>query len=290
LKKIFALLTSLILLSSCLKTEDPAVGAATTAPPETSATEAQPPSIDDIVAAFPAEAPENASITKEELPQLNPPSGKEPTATLKTNKGDIKLVFYPEYAPKGVENFLTHAKEGYYDGVKFHRLIDNFMIQGGDPLGNGTGGESIYDGEPFELEISKYLYHLRGAISYANSGPDTNGSQFFIVSSYALGAGDKEFFQNITDDPNSSTGLKTQQYIASVMGTGGYPVPIVQSYYDNGGAYYLDGNYTVFGQVAEGMDVVDAIAKLGTGINPASGEQSVPSEDVYIESIEVQNY
>ena len=291
MKKIFILLcaAALLLLSSCFKTESPAAPA-TTAPTEAAAEPPEAPSLDEILAAFPAEAPENASMTKEEIPQLNPPTGSEPTATIKTNQGEIKLVFYPEYAPKGVENFLTHAKNGYYDGVTFHRLIDNFMIQGGDPRGDGTGGESIYDGEPFELEISKYLYHLRGAISYANSGPDTNGSQFFIVSSYSLDAGDKEFFQTILDDPNSTKGLQSQQYIANVLGSGGYPISVIESYTNNGGAYFLDGGYTVFGHVIEGMEVVDAIAKLGTGVNPETNEQSVPSEDVIIESIEVSNY
>jgi peptidyl-prolyl cis-trans isomerase B (cyclophilin B) len=151
------------------------------------------------------------------------------------------------------------------------------------------GGESIW-GDPFELETSPYLYHTRGAISYANSGPDTNGSQFFIVSNYDLGESDKTFFQTILDDPNSENSLKTHQYIASVLGIDGYPLPVIEEYVNNGGAYYLDGSYTVFGRVTEGMDVVDAIAKLGVGINPANNEQSVPLEDIIIESIEVQNY
>ena len=101
-------------------------------------------------------------------------------ATIKTNMGEIKIRLFPKYAPKAVENFVTHAQNGYYDGLIFHRVIENFMIQGGDPNGNGTGGESIW-GEPFEDEFTPELHNLRGALSMANAGPGTNGSQFFIV-------------------------------------------------------------------------------------------------------------
>ena len=79
-----------------------------------------------------------------------------------------------------MENFLTHAENGYYDGMIFHRVIQDFMIQGGDPTGTGMGGESIYGAE-FEDEFSMNLFNLRGALSMANAGPNTNGSQFFIV-------------------------------------------------------------------------------------------------------------
>ncbi|NLX61223.1 MAG: hypothetical protein GXZ06_01660 [Tissierellia bacterium] len=93
---------------------------------------------------------------------------------MNTNYGTIKIRLFPEAAPKAVENFKTHAKNGYYKGVTFHRVIDEFMIQGGDPSGNGTGGESIW-GEPFEDEFHKDYHHIRGALSMANSGPNTNG-------------------------------------------------------------------------------------------------------------------
>ncbi|PIP65650.1 peptidylprolyl isomerase [Candidatus Peregrinibacteria bacterium CG10_big_fil_rev_8_21_14_0_10_49_16] len=99
--------------------------------------------------------------------------------TLKTSKGDIVLELDADSAPKTVTNFVVHAKNGYYDGLTFHRIIPDFMIQGGDPSGNGTGGESIY-GPTFEDEPNS-LPMVRGAIAMANRGPNTNGSQFFIV-------------------------------------------------------------------------------------------------------------
>ena len=90
-------------------------------------------------------------------------------ATVKTNMGEIKIRLFPKYAPKAVENFVTHAQNGYYNGLIFHRVIENFMIQGGDPNGNGTGGKSIW-GEPFEDEFTPELHNLRGALSMANAG------------------------------------------------------------------------------------------------------------------------
>lgn len=111
-------------------------------------------------------------------------SGKH-LVTLKTSKGNIELELDADMAPKTVTNFIVHAKEGYYDGLIFHRVIPGFMIQGGDPNGTGTGGESIY-GDTFEDEIdpTDSVYaggYKQGAIAMANRGPDTNGSQFFIM-------------------------------------------------------------------------------------------------------------
>lgn len=103
-----------------------------------------------------------------------------PTASIETSEGTIRVRLFPKEAPKAVENFLTHAREGYYDGLTFHRVINDFMLQGGDPNGDGTGGESIWGG-PFEDEFSPVLRNFRGALSMANSGANTNGSQFFIV-------------------------------------------------------------------------------------------------------------
>jgi peptidyl-prolyl cis-trans isomerase B (cyclophilin B) len=100
-------------------------------------------------------------------------------ATMVTSKGKIKIKLYPDTAPKTVTNFLVHAQEGYYDNLIFHRVIDNFMIQWGDPLGTGVGGESIYGGS-FEDEFFWNTENDAGTIAMANSGPATNGSQFFI--------------------------------------------------------------------------------------------------------------
>nr|WP_239587068.1 peptidylprolyl isomerase [Bacillus ectoiniformans] len=175
---------------------------------------------------------------------------------MKTNKGIIKIKLFPEQAPKTVENFVTHSKEGYYEGLTFHRVIKDFMIQGGDPNGNGTGGESIY-GQAFEDEFSPELLHFRGALSMANAGPNTNGSQFFIV-------------QN-PNPPASKEELEAA----------GYPEQAAGYYAENGGTPSLDSRHTVFGQVVEGMDIVDAIADVETG------EADKPKEDVIIEKITV---
>ena len=100
--------------------------------------------------------------------------------TIETNKGNIELELYPQYAPKTVNNFVFLTKEGFYDGVTFHRVISDFMIQGGDPTGTGTGGP----GYRFEDEFkSNPLVHETGTLSMANAGPNTNGSQFFITHS-----------------------------------------------------------------------------------------------------------
>ena len=102
-------------------------------------------------------------------------------AVIKTNMGTIELELFPGVAPKAVENFTKLANKGYYDGIIFHRVIDNFMIQGGDPTGTGRGGESIW-GKPFEDEFSPELkFDEPGLLAMANAGPGTNGSQFFIT-------------------------------------------------------------------------------------------------------------
>lgn len=104
------------------------------------------------------------------------------TATIKTNAGDIVVELFPDIAPKAVENFITHAKDGYYDGVIFHRVMRQFMIQGGDPTGTGRGGESIW-GKPFEDEFKpNIIFDRAGILAMANRGPNTNGSQFFITT------------------------------------------------------------------------------------------------------------
>jgi peptidyl-prolyl cis-trans isomerase B (cyclophilin B) len=131
------------------------------------------------------------------------------TATMHTTTGPIGLELFDEDAPKTVQNFRKLAGDGFYDGIIFHRVIRDFMVQGGCPEGSGTGGP----GYTFEDEINPHKI-VRGALAMANAGPDTNGSQFFIVTSEA--------------------------------------------------APWLDGKHTVFGEVSEGMDVVDKIGTLPT--------------------------
>ena len=110
---------------------------------------------------------------------------KRPVAVLETNVGKIELELFPKVAPLAVENFMTHVKEGYYNGVLFHRVIKGFMIQGGDPTGTGRGGESIWH-KPFKNEYAPNLVFDRPfLLAMANRGPNTNGSQFFITTAPA---------------------------------------------------------------------------------------------------------
>jgi cyclophilin family peptidyl-prolyl cis-trans isomerase len=149
-----------------------------------------------------------------------------PEATLQTNRGAIRVELFPDDAPKTVENFTKLARDGFYDGVIFHRVIPDFMIQGGDPTGTGTGGP----GYTFEDEANDHRV-VRGALAMANAGPNTNGSQFFIVTA--------------DECP------------------------------------WLDGKHTVFGRVAAGMDVVDAIS------NVQRDARDKPREAVTIERVEL---
>ena len=173
--------------------------------------------------------------------------------------GDIKIKFFKDAAPKAVENFIEHSKEGYYNGQIFHRVINDFMIQGGDPTGTGTGGESIW-GKNFEDEFTFELAPYRGALCMANSGANTNGSQFFIEQARY----------------NEDTEKMLIQY--------GYPENLLEAYKIYGGSMHLMFAHTVFGQVIEGMDVVDKIAATKTD------ENDKPIEDVVIESIEITEY
>lgn len=209
------------------------------------------------------------TISDPSLPQLSEVSEDEDIATLHTNYGDIKVRFFPEYAPKAVENFITHAKNGYYNGVTFHRVINDFMIQGGDPTATGMGGESIWK-SPFENEVSTDLRHFKGALAMANSGTTTsNGSQFYIVQG-GNAVEQLNYIKELTETANMDFNSLFPDYV-------------VEAYEDMGGYPYLDYNYTVFGQVVEGLDIVDKIASVETD------ENDKPIEDVVIESITFKN-
>lgn len=107
---------------------------------------------------------------------------KNPIVVLQTNQGNIELKLYPKVAPRAVENFVTHTKQGYYNGVVFHRVIKGFMIQGGDPDGTGMGGESIWK-KDFDNEYApNVVFDKPFKLAMANRGPNTNGSQFFITT------------------------------------------------------------------------------------------------------------
>ncbi|MBR3818571.1 MAG: peptidylprolyl isomerase [Clostridia bacterium] len=183
-------------------------------------------------------------------------------ATMKTTLGDIKIILFPDAAPKAVENFTTHAKNGYYTGIIFHRVIPDFMIQGGDPTGTGRGGESIW-GRSFEDEFSVDYHNIRGALSMANAGPGTNGSQFFIVQAKEVDSSLLSQMEQLSDR--------------------GFPTECVEDYRILGGTPWLDFKHTVFGQVVEGMNVVDSIASVKTGF------ADKPVDDVVILGVEIEN-
>lgn len=179
-------------------------------------------------------------------------------ATIHTNLGDLTVKLFDDVAPKTVKNFVELAETGYYDGVIFHRIIRDFMIQGGDPTGTGMGGASIY-GEKFEDEFSDKAFNIRGALSMANAGPNTNGSQFFIVEN-----------QNLP-------------YDKSALVKGGWPEEIAELYLE-GGTPHLDGRHTVFGQLldAASFETLDRIAKAQTGA------QDKPKDAIEMISIELE--
>ena len=200
-----------------------------------------------------------SKVESDEMQFVEPESG-DTVATIKTNKGDIKVILYPKYAPLAVENFVTHAENGYYDGVSFHRIVEDFIIQTGDPTGTGTGGNSIWE-LPFNDEFSDRLHHYSGALSMVNSGSNTNRSQFFIVTSLP---------KNITDE------------IEDLMEEAGWREGIIDAYKQAGGAPNLDYCYTVFGQVYDGLEVAFAINGVKTDDNDR------PKDKVIIETIEVE--
>lgn len=196
--------------------------------------------------------------------QLSMPSKGDMVAIMTTNRGVIKIKLFPNEAPKTVENFTTHAKNGYYEGIIFHRVINDFMIQGGDPTGTGRGGESIW-GAPFADEFDINLHNLNGALSMANAGPNTNGSQFFIVQA-------------------SSVDSRLLSQMKQIGEQGGFPEQTVADYEAVGGTPWLDFKHSVFGQVYEGMDVVNAIATTRVDM------LDKPFEDIVIEKIEITEF
>ena len=172
----------------------------------------------------------NNNKVYDSMPEMNIDISKKYTAVIKTSMGDMSIEFFTEDAPMTVNNFINLSRDGYYDNVIFHRVISGFMIQGGDPSGTGHGEMGKYPGYKFEDELNNQRSYDKGILAMANAGPDTNGSQFFIMH---------------VD----------------------YPLPY---------------QYTIFGFVTEGLDVIDKIASVETG----DGDK--PINDVVIETIEVK--
>lgn len=232
-------------------------------------------------------AKKEESKAQTKLLQTQMPKEGDEIAVITTNMGVMKVMFFPEIAPKAVENFKTHAQNGYYDGLIFHRVIDDFMIQGGDPTGTGTGGESIW-GKPFEDEFSPKLHNFRGALSMANSGPNTNGSQFFIVQTKTV---DENAVKAIEEAKNSKEQVPIKVKENEVYSINDiFPEEVMKHYAEAGGAIHLDyvfgSIHTVFGQVYEGMDTVDKIAAAEVD----SPQTNRPKQDIIIEKIELQPY
>ena len=189
-----------------------------------------------------------------------PDKGEEIAIIKVQNYGTMKAKFFPEVAPKAVENFITHSKEGYYDGLIFHRVINDFMIQGGDPTATGTGGESIWH-EGFGTELDYELVPYRGSLCMAMSSlPNSIGSQFFITQA--------KYSESNNNIWKSS-----------------FPVTLMNQYKKYGGYLSLYMQYTVFGQVYDGLDVVDAIAAAET--DPSTDR---PAPDIVIENITITTY
>jgi len=204
------------------------------------------------------------------LLQLSPLTHGELLVTMHTSMGDIILRFFPTEAPLAVENFLTHAWNGYYDGLTFHRVMENFMIQGGCPSGTGLDGESIW-GEPFAQELSSELRHFRGALAMAQpAAHNAISSQFYIVQNHNLNPHYRsEFasFLELQDEPLQPMPDGSEITLGDV-----FPVAALRYFLENGGTPHLDWHYaeiphTVFGHVVTGMDVVDAIANVATNAN-----------------------
>ncbi len=222
MKKVFALLTVLMLFLAGCAAKAPAPSG-----PQANQPQAGQPQV--------SQQPGNARKTFSAPPPMQIDTKKQYFATLHTSMGDIHIKLFASEAPVTVNNFVFLARNKFYDGLKFHRVIKTFMIQTGDPNGDGTGGP----GYKFQDELPPKHPYAPGIVAMANAGPNTNGSQFFI------GSGDD--VKNLNRTPN----------------------------------------YTVFGQVDSGMDVVQKIASVKVGPSP-SGEVSSPVDPVYINSVSIE--
>ncbi|MCL1830771.1 MAG: peptidylprolyl isomerase [Oscillospiraceae bacterium] len=192
--------------------------------------------------------------------QLRLPAVGDTIVVFDTSMGVFKAVLYPQYTPKSVDNFVTLAKNGYYNESTFHRVITEFIIQGGDPTYTGSGGDSKWM-LPFEDEFTDDLHHYRGALCMVNTGKNTNKSQFFIV-----------------------TGGEINEELINKMKSAGYSGSVIDAYREVGGRPTLDYNYTIFGQVYDGLDIIDAINAVQTN------DDNRPKEDIVINSIVVDVY
>lgn len=240
--------------------------------------------------------------------------------------GTVKAKLFPDIAPVGVENFIKLAEQGYYDGLKIHRVIQDTYIQGGSLNGDGTGGTAAYVGEDaaknattFPIEVSEKARNFYGALGYAADAYGNNSVQFYIVSNKTPADTSKisaEKVQAKADElasklASGSAAESTPEGTAEAAETDNSDTKLLtyqQTYYSNnasfikkngaeaaekykkvGGLYQIDGGYTVFGQVYEGFDVIDKINAVDVTTN-ASGEKSMPIQDVIISSVTIETY
>lgn len=213
----------------------------------------------------------SSNVSSDEVANFTAPEKGDKIVTINIKEyGAVKIRLFPEYAEKGVENFLGLVENDYYNNVIFHRVISDFMIQGGDPMGTGMGGESMWGGK-FDGGTDPRLIHCAGAVAYANSGSTaTNGSQFYIVTGTAYNdAG--------LDQITARYGKKFSDKAKEIYKTAG-------------GAPWLDGGYTVFGQVIDGLDIVFKIQNVEVNYDKTVAPEYKPLKDVVIESVEVSEY
>lgn len=262
MKKLLALLVSASLICLMTSCGDTKTNTTLTSSKESEITLAQP-------AETKAAEPEKLAFDDESgyTDMVNytvPKDGEDIVEIVIKDKGTVRIKLFPELLPKACENFTKLVSDGYYDGLTFHRIIADFMIQGGDPEGTGRGGRCIW-GEKFDGGFSKYLYHVKGALAYANSGSTaTNGSQFYIV------VGEKAKKADV-DACNPLFNYTEKAY---------------EAYEEDGGSPWLDGGYTVFGQVFDGMDIVTDICN-NTEVNKGDNK---PVKPVIIEKASIVKY
>ena len=217
---------------------------------------------------------------RSDLKQLNMPQKGDQIAIIDTSMGKIKMRLFAEYTPEAVENFVALAEAGYYNDILFHRVKENFIIQSGDPTGTGRGGDSA-TGLPIKRELVKELHHIRGAVAMARTDENVSQrSQFYIVQNHDLREDLADELRRYLDNPDEVI----SDGDPPLLRRDAFPPDILSKYLEVGGAPHLDYNNTVFGQVYEGMDVVDKIARLETD------ENDKPIKDVIVKSIKIVKY
>lgn len=210
--------------------------------------------------------------------------------------GSIKAVLFPEAAPVGVENFQKLCEAGYYKGLKIHRVLKDFMLQGGSLNGDGTGGDALVNGGSFGIETNDNLRHFYGALCYANAAGQ-NSTQFYIVNNKVYDPAEdiKAIEESLAEvrellkQAESDSQADAVEYYKSYEDAFVKLLDTLPSYSGRGGYPSLDGSYTVFGQVYEGFDVIDSISEVETELG-GDGNMSKPVKDIIISNVYVSNY